>query len=189
MRAVRGLRVWMLWLGVIAILAHGGADRAVGQSSGRTGTLIPIPFRTYVAFNPSMVVFDFGAVEVESGVAQGVTIGGVGSYMAMNREHYASGDFNLRYYPGEVVLRGLSLGLSAGLLRYSKRDSTGGRPAITSPTVGLRGDYNWLIGPSPRFVVGTGLGVKRVLAGAADRSRVDIGRSYFTARFVVGYAF
>ena len=188
MRAVRGMRE-MLWLGTIAIVAHVGAARAVGQASGRAGTLIPIPFRTYVAFNPSMVVFDFGSVEVESGVAQGVTIGGVGSYMAMNREHYASGDFNLRYYPGEVVLRGLSVGLSGGLLRYSKRDSTGGRPAITSPTVGLQRGLQLADRPVAALRRRDRLGVKRVLAGAADRGRVDIGRSYFTARFVVGYAF
>lgn len=185
---MRALRVCMAGLATI-VIAHASAGRAAAQGpSGRT-TLIPIPLTTYVAFNPSMVVFDFGSVEVESGVAQGITIGGVGSYMANNRDHYSSGDFNLRFYPEQVILRGVSIGLSGGLLRYSKRDSTGGRPSITTPTIGLRADYNWLIGPSPRFVVGTGLGVKRVLASEGDRQRVDLDRSYFTARFVVGYAF
>src|SRR5262249_41630715 len=148
---MRAVRVCMASLATIVIgLASAGRATAQGPA-GRT-TMIPIPLTTYVAFNPSMVVFDFGAVEVESGVAQGITIGGVGSYMANNRDHYSSGDFNLRFYPEQVVLRGVSVGLSGGLLRYSKRDSAGGRPAITTPTIGLRADYNWLIGPSPRFV-------------------------------------
>ncbi len=185
---MRAVRVWMLWLATIMIVS-GGAGRLAAQTPAGRTTLIPIPLRTYVALNPSMVVFDFGSVEVESGVAQGITIGGVGSYMANKHDHYASGDFNVRFYPEQVVLRGVSVGLSGGFLRYSNQDSAGGRSAITTPTVGLRADYNWLIGPSPRFVVGTGIGVKRVLAGAADRSRVELDRSYFTARFVVGYAF
>jgi hypothetical protein len=185
---MRAVRVWMLSLATI-VVAHGGAGRAAAQTPAGRTTLIPIPLTTYVAFNPSMVVFDFGSVEFESGVAQGITIGGVGSYMANKRDHYSSGDFNLRFYPEQVILRGVSIGLSGGVLRYSNRDSAGGRPAITTPTIGLRADYNWLIGPSPRFVVGTGLGVKRVLASETDRRRVDIDRSYFTARFVVGYAF
>jgi hypothetical protein len=185
MRAVRG---WTVWLATFLIVCV-GADRAAGQAPAGRTTLIPIPLTTYVAINPSMVVFDFGSVEVESGVAQGITVGGVGSYTANNRDHYSSADFNVRFYPEQVVLRGVSFGLSGGLLRYSNRDSAGGRPSITTPTIGLRADYNWLLGPSPRFVVGTGLGVKRVLASEADRQRVDLDRSYFTARFVLGYAF
>src|SRR5262249_10973651 len=104
---MRAVRVSMLWLATI--LVYAGAGRAAGQSAAGRTTLIPIPLTTYVAFNPSMVVFDFGAVEVESGVAQGITIGGVGSYMANNRDHYTSGDFNLRFYPEQVVLRGVSI--------------------------------------------------------------------------------
>jgi hypothetical protein len=182
----------VVWLVVVAVVVRSVGAQAPGQGSvpvGRQGTLIPIPTRTYVAFNPSIVVFDFGSLEVESGVAPGVTIGGVGSYTVVDGNRYTSGDFNLRYYPGEVVLRGLSFGLSGGLLRYSARDSSGTRVAINAATVGILGDYNWLIGPSRRFIVGTGVGAKRVLAGADERRKVDLARAYLTARFVVGYAF
>jgi hypothetical protein len=158
-------------------------------SDVRQGTLIPIPYRTFIAFDPSIIVFDFGSLELESAVAPGVTIGGVGSYTIVDNNRYTSGDLNIRYYPGEVVLRGLSFGLSGGVLRYSARDSIGAREAITVPTIGILGHYNWLIGTTRRFVVGTGVGAKRVLASEEERRKVDLARAYLTARFVVGYAF
>ena len=111
------------------------------------GTLIPIPYRTYVAFDPLARPVRHRSVEVESGVAPGVTIGGVGSYTDVDNDRYTSADFNLRYYPGEVVLRGFSVGLSGGFLRYSSRL---GRPiraaSIDAPTVGVVVDYNWMLG-------------------------------------------
>jgi hypothetical protein len=179
----------VVWLALVATVAGAAGAQVPESGPVRQGTLIPIPYRTYVAFNPSLVVFDFGSIEVENAVAPGVTLGGVGSYTLVDHNRYTSGDVNLRYYPGEVVLRGLSFGLSGGLLRYSARDSTGATVAIHAPTVGILGDYNWMIGPTHRFLVGTGVGGKRVLANAEERRKVDLARAYVTARFVVGYAF
>jgi hypothetical protein len=174
------------WLVIVA-----AAVRVLGAQTPvpRQGTLIPIPSRTFVAFDPSVIVFDIFSLEVENAVAPGVTAGGVGSYTVVNDDRYTTADFNLRYYPGEVVLRGVSFGLSGGVLRYSALDSARERASIIAPTIGILADYNWLIGPSKRFVVGTGVGAKRVLASADDRRRVDLPRAYLTARFVVGYAF
>jgi hypothetical protein len=101
-------------------------------------------------------------------------------------------DAKVRYYPGEVVLRGFSLGLSVGSLRYSTlRDSIGVpfRQVLSAPTVGVIADYNWMLGTERRFVVGTGLGAKRILASQDERDRVGIDRAYLTARFIVGLAF
>jgi hypothetical protein len=50
-------------------------------------------------------------------------------------------------------------------------------------------DYNWMLGTERRFIVGTGLGAKRILASREARDRVDISRAYVTARFIVGLAF
>jgi hypothetical protein len=178
------------WLAVALVVARTLSAQAPGSAPiAREGTLIPIPYRTFVAFDPSIIVFDFGSFELESGVAPGLTIGGVGSYTTINRDRYASGDLNIRYYPGEVVLRGLSFGISAGVLRFTGRDSLGTRQQITVPTIGVLGHYNWLIGPSHRFLVGSGVGAKRVIASETERRKVDLGRAYLTGRFVVGYAF
>jgi hypothetical protein len=50
-------------------------------------------------------------------------------------------------------------------------------------------DYNWTQGPSQRFVIGTGVGAKRVLASAEERDKVGLDRAYVTARFVIGLLF
>jgi hypothetical protein len=178
----------LTWLVVLFVISRSMAAQTPVREV-RQGTLIPIPYRTFIAFDPSIVVFDFGSLELESAVAPGVTIGGVGSYTTFDNNRYASGDLNVRYYPGEVVLRGLSFGLSGGVLRYSGHDSVDARQTITVPTIGILAHYNWLLGTARRFVVGTGVGAKRVLASEDERRKVDLSRAYLTGRFVVGYAF
>ena len=156
------------------------------------GTSIPIPYTTYIGINPMGIPFDVGSVELESGVAQGITIGGLASITAVDNDRYVSFDFKTRYYPSEVVLRGFSLGLSVGSLRYSTtRDSANltTREILTAPTIGVLTDYNWMLGTSHRFLVGTGVGAKRILAAKSDRNRVGLDQAYLTARFVVGLAF
>ena len=112
------------------------------------------------------------------------------SYTNVDRDRFTSFDFNLRYYPGEVVLRGFSIGLSGGYLRYSSRGGPAdARVSMDAPTLGVVADYNWMLGVNRRFLVGTGLGAKRVLAGESERDLVGIGRADMTGRFVIGYAF
>jgi hypothetical protein len=178
------MRMRCLFAGLLIMTLAGGAAAQVGR-----GTLIPIPFRTYVAFDPLLVPFDIGSFELETGIAPGITAGGVASYTNVHNDRYTSVDFNLRYYPGEVVLRGFSVGLSGGFLRYGKRFAADTLESINAPTVGVIVDYNWMLGVNRRFLVGTGVGAKRVLAGEAERQTVRLQRAYGTARFVIGYAF
>ena len=91
----------------------------------------------------------------------------------------------------EIVLRGFSLGLSAGYLRYEpeKASDAPRRERLSAPTLGVVTDYNWMLGGTRRFVVGVGAAAKRVLAASSERERVGIGQAYVTTRFVVGLAF
>ena len=147
---------------------------------------IPIPYRTYVAINPLGIPFDIASVEVESGIAPGVTLGGQASYTSLDRDRYTTFDAKVHYYPGEVVLHGFSVGASVGHTRFTTSDTSG---ALSYPTIGLLGDYNFMLGAAGRFVVGTGVGAKRVLAGADERDPFGVDRATFTARFVLGLAF
>ena len=82
------------------------------------------------------------------------------------------------------MLRGFSVGLSGGFLRYSSRGgpTDAQRVASIAPTLGVVVDYNWMLGVNRRFLVGTGVGAKRVLARRrADRADVD---RVAAARFV-----
>ena len=174
-------------IAAVFVAAAGVDSRAQGaQRVGR----IPIPYRTYIGLNPAIVPFSFGSAEFETGIAQGMTMGGSLSYADIRHDRWTSADFKMRYYPSEVVLSGLSLGLTAGYLRYST--TTGNVPdrqELTAPTAGIEADYNWLLGGTNRFLVGTGGGAKRLLARASERARVDQRAAYLTARFILGVAF
>ncbi len=152
--------------------------------------LVRIPYTSYIGLNPLIIPFDLGAGEFEVGVAQGTTVGGSVSYLDYDDERFTSADLKVRYYPGEVVLRGFSLGFTAGYLRYSvARTDSIDRAVLDGPTIGLVTDYNWLLGGTKRFLIGTGIGAKRVLVSKSERDEVDLNRTYVTARFIVGLAF
>ena len=171
---------------VIALVTLAGS--ASGQATGNPG-LVRIPYRTYISFDPLGIPFDIFSVEVESGIAQGMTLGATGSHLDVSDERFSSADLRFRYYPGEVVLRGFSVGASVGMLRYSDTRDLGVRETLDTPTLGVLVDYNWMLGMQRRFLVGTGLGAKRILASSSERDRVGISRAIMTARFTIGIAF
>jgi hypothetical protein len=175
---------------IIAVLAAGALPAiARAQSPER----IPIPYRTYVAVNPLGIPFDIVSAEIESAVAPGITVGALASYTSIDGDRYTTVDGTVRYYPGEVVLRGFSLGASIGRTHFRTKQvltpTEELHPTADFATLGLLVDYNWMLGARRRFIVGGGVGGKRVLANAAIRERVGIDKAYATVRFVVGIAF
>ncbi|MEP6492300.1 MAG: hypothetical protein ABJF01_06470 [bacterium] len=172
-----------------ALVVGGAVGSANAQAVPAQRTLIPIENRTYIGVNPLGVLFQIFSLELESGVAQGMTAGGTVSYVDVDNDRYTSADFKFRYYPGEVVLRGFSLGATVGVLRYSTLSDSSRRESLDAPTIGAVADYNWMLGTNHRLVIGTGIGAKRILAGTEDRRRVDIPRATVTGRFIVGVAF
>lgn len=173
-------------LAFAAVALSAGAESLVAQSPAPV--LVPIPTRTYIGIDPIGLPIDIATVELETAVAPGVTVGGVASYIDVTDPKYTTFDFKLRYYPGEVVLRGLSVGATAGYTHFSN-NPVGVRQTLDAPTLGIITDYNWLYGRDQHFLIGTGIGAKRVLASSADRARVDIDRAVVTARLIVGFAF
>lgn len=169
---------------LVASLSLTVASPLLAQSPTR----VPIPYTSYVAINPLGIPFDIASIELESGVANGITIGGVASYTALGDDRYTSVDFKGRYYPSEVVLDGLSFGVSLGRTHFTTPVDTV-RRAKDYGTLGLLVDYNWLLGARKRFIVGSGIGLKRVLLGSKEREPFGIDQPTFTARFVLGLAF
>lgn len=103
----------------------------------------------------------------------------------------------LRYYPTSPALDGYSIGLVAGGTRYQRSrtgSSDGGGFPIGGdqrthavPTVGFTFDYNRLYGDEKRFLLGTGIGVKRRFVRRDDGfDRVTEVRPTF--RLAFGYA-
>ena len=170
-----------------------GPLAAAGPSGAR------IPYVSSIAADPLGLPFDVFAVEFESAIANGITLGGLGSYTSfqgtsLSKTRYETLEFSGHYYPGEVVLRGLSLGLTASYTWFRHDTTIVGPPAadhttLGAPALGLNVNYNWMLGPLQRFLIGIGAGAKRVLASEEERKSVGVGRAYPTARFVLGLAF
>ncbi len=164
------------------------------------GTIYPVPYRAFVGINPLGIPFDIGALEVEGVMLPGVTIAGALSYSALNDDEgdgegdprFFSGDEKVRYYPGEVALKGFGIGLGLGFTRSSEVQTVGAelqREELTAPTISVLADYHFLLGARQRFVVCTGIGAKRLLASAEDRERTGAPRAWPFVRFVLGLAF
>jgi hypothetical protein len=162
--------------------------------------LYPAPYRAFIGINPLGIPFDIGSGEVEGVVLPGVTVAGALSYSAIGDDdgdgeghpRFFSGDVKVRYYPSEVALRGFGVGLGVGFTRYSEVRVIGTelrRESLTAPTISVLADYNFLLGARQRFVVGTGIGAKRLLASEEDRDRTGAPRAYPFLRFVLGIAF
>jgi len=178
---------------VMATMALTMAGAARAQAPGQIPTqpqpvLVPIPTRTYIGFNPLGLPADVGTAELETAVAPGLTLGGVASYIDADDRRFTTFDFKARYYPAGIVLRGTSVGASAGYTRFSN-SVNGTRQALDAPTLGILVDHNWVYGQDQHFLIGSGVGVKRVLASSADRARADVDRAVFTVRLIVGFAF
>lgn len=176
-------------LSLLAVLAVGAVAQSASAQAGETGTRIPIRYRSYISINPLGIPFDLFSAEVESGIAQGMTVGAQASHIDLGDQRFSSADFKFRYYPSEVVLRGFSIGASVGMLRYSDIRAADVRESLDAPTFGIILDYNWMLGAQRRFIVGTGIGAKRILANSDERDRVGLPRAEITGRFTVGIAF
>ena len=168
-------------------------DAQAPVSRGR----VPIPTQTYIGFNPLGLPANVFTLEVENAVSSGISVGAVGSYIDFDDSRYTTADFKVRYYPSEVVLRGFAVGASAGVTRYShvvtESDPVQGsarvRESLSAPTAGILLDYNWLLGRSERFLVGTGIGAKRILASESERQRAHVDYATITTRLILGFAF
>jgi hypothetical protein len=181
---------------LVVLVGISAASQAAAAQSTNTAGRVPIPYRSYIGINPLGIPFDIFSIEVESGIAPGMTLGVSAAHTEIDDARYSSADFKFRYYPSEIVLKGFSIGASAGLLRYSDIVSdfsssipTQTRGTIDTPTLGLLIDYNWMLGASHRFIIGTGAAAKRILAGSDDRRKVGLDRAQLSARFTVGVAF
>jgi hypothetical protein len=170
-----------------AAVLHSPANSLDAQVPATRGR-VPIPTQTYIGFNPLGVPANVFTLELENAVTSGITVGAVGSYIDFDKSRFATADFKVRYYPGEVVLRGFAVGVSVGATRYS-HPVNDVRQSLSAPTAGLLLDYNWLLGRSERFLVGTGIGAKRILASESERQRANVDYATVTTRLIFGFAF
>lgn len=184
---------------VLAVTLAGVAPLAA-QNSPQMSPAAAVPqWRSFLGANPLGIPFDIVSVEAETAVSSGGTIGALASYNDFDNTRFTTVDAKFKYYPGEVAMRGFAIGMSLGYTKFKSEDFSSfngfGNETITpgatlnAGTLGVLVDYNWAQGPSQRFVVGTGVGAKRILAPADRRDPLGLERAYITGRFVIGLLF
>lgn len=148
--------------------------------------------KSVVTLNPFAVFAEYLTGDVEVKVAPAVTVGVGGSVAGADTDNYRSLEAKVRYYPGEKALQGFSvagtLGLASGV-GYEVDQGFGGDPKrLSRPSIGTELSYQWILGPSSRFVAVTGLGLKRFLG--SDNNAEFLGTDILpTARINIGIAF
>ncbi|MFL5577764.1 MAG: hypothetical protein ACJ79S_17550 [Gemmatimonadaceae bacterium] len=142
------------------------------------------PYVQTAAINAIGLPFGLFSAEYEVSLAPGFTVGAGGSYLSTGGYGDVRGwaEGKVLYYPNEVAFDGLGVGLTLGFLSARKDDRSD-----TRATLGVMANYNWLLGAHRRFLVGTGVGARRVVGNIPDDSPVD--RVYPDARAVIGIAF
>jgi len=143
------------------------------------------------SINPLGIPFEIVSAEFEGAIQGAFTLAGNLSYFSAGDDYTRSSlEVKGRLYPNEEAPRAFSVGFGIGAVNTREYiDEEAGRTLLdkTYPSVGVYVDYNWLLGRSSRFFVGTGLGAKRIL-GDSDQFE-DAPFVYGSARFLIGVAF
>jgi hypothetical protein len=181
---------------VIATIAAGLPLReATAQASGQSGAppstqAVPLNRSHVFAINPLGVPFEVVSVEMEQAIQNAFSIGANFSYFSPSDYTRSSFEVKGRLYPNEYAPRAFGVGLGLGLVNTRENRTIGGVETLvkkTSPSIAVYADYNWLLGRSQRFYVGTGLGAKRILGDSDAFDEPPF--VYGTARFLIGVAF
>ena len=185
---------------LMALLAALPVSRGVAQLSGnyRSGgspreaqqPTATAPSRGRVfAINPLGIPLEIVSVEFEDALHDAFTLAANFSYFSPDDYTRSSFEMKGRLYPSERAPRAFSVGLGLGAVNTRENVDNGivtERLDKTYPSIAVYVDYNWMLGHSSRFFVGTGLGAKRIL-GDSDEFE-DAPFVYGTARFLIGVA-
>jgi hypothetical protein len=175
---------------VLAALVAAG--RAAAQTAPAPAPA-QLPWLQTVSINPVGIPFGVFSGEYEVSLAATGVTAALGGTTTINSSVFDRDDrwvsARLMYYPGEVALRGLAVGVSLGAHRAEREDD---QPATvrahdSALTLGLMGSYNQLVGRQERLVLGAGLGFRRVLKDVKSDS--PLRQAYPDGRLVVGFAF
>jgi hypothetical protein len=167
---------------VVAVLAFASAASAQRVEGDRSG----MPRVNLVSANPIGLLFEWYNGELEHAFSSTTSLAVAASRFDLDDVNYTSLDGIARYYPSGRALRGFSIGVSAGVVKVDDEfegtcigcDEDDG----TSATIGIRGDYVWILGRDQRFSVATGIGAKRLINNDFGTEGLPIGR------LSIGYA-
>ena len=173
-----------LRLSLVAALALAMSNVASAQSvdADRAG----IQRRNLISSNPIGLLFEWYQGEYERALSDAFSVAVAGASFNLSDDDVASVDVIGRYYPSGRALRGFSLGATVGYSGITEDVCTQfscGEEEYSAFTVGIRGDYVWILGREQHLAVAAGVGAKRLLS-----DRIDGIEGLPVGRLSIGYA-
>ena len=170
----------------VSVSALSAAADRVAASSAAPVADSPSPQHA-IAINPVFIPFGTLTGEYEFRATRFTTLGLSGWYEYRDvRARWAY--LKALVYPGGQALRGLGLGLTAGVIRaYPDPADAAGPPSDIAPTLGAMAQYNYLFGPNDICLLGAGIGARTPLQHIPDDSPLE--RVDGDVRIVAGLAF
>lgn len=173
---------------------------AAASAQGQANPAPTLGYANMVALDPLGIPLAIASIEYAGDAGGGVALGANVSYTAPGGSHdarFTTLEAQGRFYPNERVFDGFSVGLTAGVTTYSKGvetpTATGGstwdRQSVSLAALGVIVDYDWILGRSQRFLVGSGLGAKRLFGHTSRLEDLGGTVAYPTARLVIGMLF
>jgi hypothetical protein len=201
---VGGIATRVAWTAAVLLAlasAHPAGAQLFPGAPRRGEPTDTVRWRRLAGVSPIHLLFGSYAGDYEHALRRDLSLGGGVTYSGPNsilRSATSAGydvdvSAKVRYYLYGTAPAGASLGATAGFLhgeRGRRSEAPASGPAQrrrTVPTLGFTADYNQLVGPTRRVVLGTGYGVKRRYADADDEYE-RITQIQFTFRVLVGYA-
>ncbi len=181
-------------LATLALAGAPAAPAAAQQTLPPAPAPAQLPWLQTVSINPAGIIGGIFSAEYEVSLpTPGFTVGVGGSivsdaFLVERNQRWLSG--RVMYYPQEVSLRGFAIGASLGVHGASRGgddDPAEVRRRDSGLTLGLLGQYNWLVGRQQRLLFGTGIGLKRVLKDVRGDSPLQ--QVYPDGRLLLGFAF
>ena len=172
-------------LALAALTSHARAQARVASPADSQPA-----YGQIISVSPIFALLGFYTGDIERRVTSATTLGVGGSAFTLGPFGYKSVDLKARYYPAGRALDGISLGVSAGIIRLSADE--GGvfsrSSAASGMVIGTDATYTQLHGKRHNLALSMGGGFKRILRyGGYDVSSVHL--TYPTVRASIGLAF
>lgn len=141
------------------------------MESNRAGA----PRVNLVSANPIGLLFQWYNAEFEHALNPTASLAVAGTRFGFDHFNYTAVDGIVRYYPSGRAIQGFSIGGSVGFVNASE-DNCNRCDTGSGATVGVRGDYVWILGRDQRFAAAAGIGAKRIFVQNVGNTGLPIAR-------------
>ncbi len=173
---MRHLRLAFTALALAAVASPAFAQSTDGARAGMQRTNL-------ISSNPIGLLFEWYNGEFEHAFSPTASFAVAGTRFDFDNSNYTAIDGIVRYYPGARAIRGFSVGASAGFISINDDCFLCDNQNESAFTLGVRGDYVWLLGRDQRFAAAAGIGAKRLIGNNYGNDGLPIGR------LSIGWAF